>query len=54
MNNTLKLLQEWQNWSYDKDRILEERAGNGGQEGQDLRPVPAASLHHKRGELRVR
>ena len=30
MNNTLKLLQEWQNWSYDKDRILEERAGNGG------------------------
>ena len=30
MNNTLKLLQEWQNWSYDKNKILEERAGNGG------------------------
>tara|TARA_A100001015_G_C14944408_1_gene693981 strand:- start:23 stop:634 length:612 start_codon:yes stop_codon:yes gene_type:complete len=30
MDNTLKLLQEWHNWSYDKNKILEERAGNGG------------------------
>ena len=30
MDNAIKLLQEWNAWSYDKDQLLEEKSSNGG------------------------
>ena len=30
MDNTLKLLQEWNVWEYNKEKVLKERSNNGG------------------------
>ena len=30
MDNTIKLLQEWNAWEYDKEKMLQERSSNGG------------------------
>ena len=30
MDNTIKLLQEWSAWTYDKEKLTEEKSINGG------------------------